>query len=195
MHDERQAMQPAPDHERPRAAVPQSAEQHRDHDVARDEPPAPAIATQRNVKIIAQPGGKADVPAMPELRDVPREIRKVEVERQFVAEQSRAGNRHIRIPGEVAIDLDPVKENGEPRAARTIIRGGVEIFVHGRCDSVGDTGLLNKADEKENERAPPIDVRKNPERLELRQKLRRAHDRPGDHLRKEPDKARDLEDA
>src|SRR6266550_4231931 len=68
--DQGEAVQPAPDHERPRSTVPEAAEQHRDHDVAVNEPRRPAISAERNVKIIAQPARETDMPAMPELRDV-----------------------------------------------------------------------------------------------------------------------------
>src|ERR1043166_1511294 len=80
MHDERKAVQSAPDYKSPSAAVPQSAEQHRDHDVAVDEPGRPAISPERNVKIIAEPAGETDVPAMPEVRDVRGEIRETKID-------------------------------------------------------------------------------------------------------------------
>src|SRR5205085_3573425 len=61
MDDQRHAMQSAPDHKRPCAAVPEAADQHRDHDVAINEPGSPTISSQRNVKIIAQPARETDV--------------------------------------------------------------------------------------------------------------------------------------
>src|SRR3954468_25085392 len=86
MDDQRYPVQTAPDHKRPRAAVPESAEQHRDHDVAIHEPRRPAISAERNVEIITEPGRKADVPAMPEIGNVPGEIGKPEIDRQLVTE-------------------------------------------------------------------------------------------------------------
>src|SRR3977135_2663010 len=87
INEQGEAVQPAPDHERPRATVPEAAEQHRDHDVAANEPGRPAISAERNVKIIAQPARETDMPAMPEIRNVLREIRKPEIDWQLVTEK------------------------------------------------------------------------------------------------------------
>src|SRR3954453_14691988 len=88
VHDERRTVQSAPDYKSPGAAVPQSAEQHRDHDVAVNEPGGSPVSPERNVKIIAQPARETDVPAMPEVGNVRREIRESKVDRELVTEQS-----------------------------------------------------------------------------------------------------------
>src|SRR5438067_3179102 len=106
MQNERHAMQSPPNHERPRATVPEAAEPPRDHDVAGNEPGSPAISSQRNVKIIAQPARETDVPPMPEVRNVRREIREAEIDRQLIAEQARRRDCHVGVTGKVAIDLD-----------------------------------------------------------------------------------------
>src|SRR5579864_7093213 len=59
------AMQRAPDDELPGGAVPQAAEQHRQQQVAVGLEPAVAVAAQRLVQIVAQPGRQRDVPALP----------------------------------------------------------------------------------------------------------------------------------
>ena len=64
------AVQPAPDHEVPARAVPQPAEQHGDHQVAVACALAAAVAAERDVQVVAQPGRQRDVPAPPELADV-----------------------------------------------------------------------------------------------------------------------------
>ena len=50
------AMQRAPHHEFPRRAVPDAAEQHRDHQVAVGVEPAVPVAAERLVEVVAQPG-------------------------------------------------------------------------------------------------------------------------------------------
>ena len=54
-------------HEIPAGAVPQSAQQHGDHQVGVGAD-SPAIAAQRNINVIAQPVRKRDMPAPPEFR-------------------------------------------------------------------------------------------------------------------------------
>src|SRR6185312_7993795 len=61
------AMHRPPHHELPPGAVPDAAEQHRDQQVAVGVEPAVAVAAERLVEIVAQPGRQADMPALPEL--------------------------------------------------------------------------------------------------------------------------------
>src|ERR1700693_4732116 len=52
---EQRAMIAAPDDEVPACAVPQSSEQHRQHQISVGSEAAVAVSAQRNVQIIAQP--------------------------------------------------------------------------------------------------------------------------------------------
>ena len=61
----------APDDERPGGAVPETGEEHHDHEVAHRPQRALPRAAERDVEVVAQPGREAHVPAAPELRDVP----------------------------------------------------------------------------------------------------------------------------
>src|ERR1017187_4190244 len=54
---EQRAMVASPDYEVPTRAVPQPAEQHGEHQIAVGHPASPPITTQRDVQIVAQPGG------------------------------------------------------------------------------------------------------------------------------------------
>ena len=56
-----------------------------------------------------------DVPAPPQLDDAARSQRRVEVQRQQDAEHARDADRHIRIAGEIEIDLERVGERAAPR--------------------------------------------------------------------------------
>ena len=60
-------MQRAPNYESPRCSVPQAAEQHRQHEIDVRPSRAAAVATERDVQIVAQPGAEADVPPLPEI--------------------------------------------------------------------------------------------------------------------------------
>src|SRR6266404_3719706 len=167
MDHQRDTMERTPNDKRPCAAVPQAAQDHRDHDISIHEPARAAVPPQRNVKIIAQPTREADVPAMPEVANIMRGVGKSKIDREFVAEEPRAGDGHVRVSREVAINLDRIKENADPGARSSKIPWRIEVAVdHGR-DSVGDAGFFDEAGEKKNERAANIDIRKFPRHLEL----------------------------
>src|SRR4051794_7017259 len=64
--DEQAAMIEAPEDEVPGGAVPEAADRHGEHEVAAGFVSAAAVAAEGNVEVIAEPAGKADVPAGPE---------------------------------------------------------------------------------------------------------------------------------
>ena len=70
VHDQEQPVQPAPQHEVPRRAVPQPAQQHRRHQVDIAPRLAAPVAAQRDIDVVAQETAQRDVPAAPELADV-----------------------------------------------------------------------------------------------------------------------------
>ena len=103
--DQEQPVQSAPDDKRPGGAVPQAAEQHRQHQVDVGAARALAVAAQRHVEVVAQPGRQRDVPASPEVREADRRVRIAEVVDQRDAEHQRRADRRRRVAGEVAEDL------------------------------------------------------------------------------------------
>ena len=54
------------------------------------------------------------MPAAPELDDIGRLVGRVEVERQSHAEQARQSDRHVRVPGEIEVDLKTVGKHATP---------------------------------------------------------------------------------
>jgi len=83
---QQQPVNAAPDDEGPGRAVPQAAEQHGEEEIHVCAGVAQAVAAERDVQVVAQPGGERDVPAPPELARVAREVGLLEVEGQLVAE-------------------------------------------------------------------------------------------------------------
>ena len=79
--DQEQPLVDAPEDEGPGRAMPEAAEDHRQHQVAVGPQRAAAAAAQRDVEVVAQPVREADVPAAPEVPGAGREVRQVEVER------------------------------------------------------------------------------------------------------------------
>ena len=74
MDHEQDAVQASPDDEVPGGSVPEAAEEHRDQrGCTRVRLGPAAIAAERDVEVVAQPGGQRDVPAPPEVRTGSRE--------------------------------------------------------------------------------------------------------------------------
>src|SRR5881392_4184903 len=73
-----------------------------------------AIAAERNVTIGPQPVRERYVPARPELGKRGRDVGKIEVDRQAVAEQGRKSDRNRGVAEEVSVDLIAVEKNQQP---------------------------------------------------------------------------------
>ena len=81
--------------------MPQTAEHHRDHQVAVGGERRPSRPAQGLVEVVAQPRAERDVPAPPELLEVARDVGGVEVLGQLVPEQLRgAAERHVGVARE-----------------------------------------------------------------------------------------------
>src|SRR5262245_41350130 len=106
MTDQQETVVNAPDHERPRRAVPEAAEHHGQEQVAVGEEFAAAASTQGNVEVVAEPGRKADMPAAPEILGAGGEVREVEVQRNLEAEAFGDASGHVGVAGEIAVDLE-----------------------------------------------------------------------------------------
>ena len=151
-----EAVEPAPDHEPPRSAVPQAAEEHRDHQVAIGREAALPVPAERHVEVVAQPGRKRDVPRPPELRDVSREIRLVEVLEQLDAEQARGSAGDVAVAGEVAVDLEGEPVHAEHERRRADPARVCERGVDRRRERVGDRDLLEQSQQDEEDPGPDL---------------------------------------
>ena len=106
LESEHAAMESAPDHEIPRRAVPQSAEQHRKDQVDVGSPPASAISAERDVEVFPQPRGKRNVPAPPEVSDGFRSIGRIEILSEDEAEDETEPDRHVGVTAEIEVNLE-----------------------------------------------------------------------------------------
>ena len=96
----------APGHKRPIGSVPESAEQHREPQVAIGPPRPMTAAAQGDVYVVAQPRGQADVPAAPEVRGTDGQVRQVEVDDEFESQPPGDTARDPRVAREIAVDLE-----------------------------------------------------------------------------------------
>ena len=194
MKRQRRAVQESPEHEVPARAVPQPAQEHGDDQIDVRAPRPLPIAAQRDVEVVAEPLAERDVPAAPEVGDVRRQIGHAEVLRQVVADHLRRAQGHVRVAGEVAVDLQRIRDQAAPRVeAAPRCRIGEHRVGDDRA-MVGHEQFLAQADE-EHGSAGAEAVRGGADvAVELRQKNRGAHDRPGDEVGKERDEHRVLDE-
>ena len=104
--DQQHALIDAPEHERPGRAVPEAADDHRQHQVAVERSRAAAAAAQRDVEVVAEPGREADVPAGPEVLRAGGEVGQVEVQGQLEAQALGDPPGRVGVAREVAVDLE-----------------------------------------------------------------------------------------
>src|SRR5262245_42022497 len=98
-------MNATPDDKGPIGTVPQSAEQHRRHQVDIRSRTTLAVASERYVEVVTQPGAQADVPATPEVLKTLCQVRLPEIHHEVKAQQLRAAARNAAVTAEVPVDL------------------------------------------------------------------------------------------
>ena len=109
----------SPDEESPVGSMPEAAHKEDDEGVADARQEGAAAPSQRDVEVIAEPGGEGDVPPSPELCDVAREVGVGEVAHQVDAEEAGGTDGDVGVAGEVAVDLKGEEERPQhQRAAR-----------------------------------------------------------------------------
>ena len=180
------AVDPAPDHERPGGAVPEPAEEHRQHEVAVRRDPSLPVAAERDVEVVAQPARERHVPAAPEVLERDGRVRRVEVLREDEPEEEGDPDRDVRVPAEVREDLDGVAVDGDEHLERGVaVRRREDLVDDVRREVVRDHHLQEEPAEDEDERARGVDAARISRRLELREELARPHDRARDEVREE----------
>src|ERR1039457_5543728 len=105
MDDQHAALIEAPQHEIPCGAVPQSAQHHRQHQVAVCLCLPEPVASQREIEIVPQPTGKTDVPSIPEVLGARGEIRQIEVQDQLETHELGDAASDVCISREITVNL------------------------------------------------------------------------------------------
>ncbi|MPN04004.1 hypothetical protein SDC9_151240 [bioreactor metagenome] len=145
VHHQRAAMQCAPEHHLPVCPVPKPAEQHGQHQVDLGAGFPFPVAAKRDIEIVPQPCGKADVPALPEFRRVLGEIRHIKVFAEVVTKCLRRADGHIRIAGKITVDLNRIGDHGEKERKPAIAAGGSKHRVHADGEAIRNHNLLDQA--------------------------------------------------
>ncbi len=110
---EQKSMIRSPRHESEIRAVPQAAHQKNHECIAHDLGFRASAAAQRNVDIIPEPRGKRYMPFAPELGDVARKVRKIEIAHQIDTEQTRRAYRYIGIARKITVYLEREEDTSE----------------------------------------------------------------------------------
>jgi len=172
-------MQAAPDHKVPAGPMPESSQQHRDHQVDVGADNAFAIAPQGDIEIIPQPGGKRDMPTAPEIGDGSSHIGHVEVDGQVEAHQGGETDSDIGIAGEIAVDLQSVTIHGQEVFHSGEELGTVEDAVHKvDADIIRDHAFLDEAGENQDKRSGDLVFVEFQLFTDLRDKPGGPHDGP-----------------
>ena len=137
----------APQHEVPAGPVPQTRQKPHDSDIQQLPPQSLPVAAQRDVDVLTEPCGQADVPPPPELRHGAGLIGIVEVLQKPEAEQPAQADGHIGIAGEVEIDLERKCQRPQPRRDHGGRGHGRDLLPHG-THLVGQQHLLAQADDE-----------------------------------------------
>src|SRR4030095_157733 len=94
-------------------------------------------ATKRYVDEIAQPCGKRNVPASPEISRRSGQIWMVEIHHQIEPEQSRRATRDVGVAGKIRVDLNSESEDTRPNYRERCIRKREDFVCNDRgvvCD-------------------------------------------------------------
>lgn len=146
LFDEQQHEVPKPpEEERPVRAVPDARERPNDEEVPDPARARHAVASERDVDVVAEPRAKRDVPAPPELRRAPRNIRIVEVLREAEAEHLSEADGHVGVAREIEINLERVGKRAEPRRRDGERHAYVKDVVRNLRDVIGDEHFLAEA--------------------------------------------------
>ena len=117
-HHQQHAVVQAPEHERPAGPVPQAAEEEDGQQVEIDPRLRDPAAAQRDVDVVAEPGGERDVPAPPEVLHGAGDVGIVEVLDELEAQHPPQPDGHVRVAREIEVDLQRVGDRAEPGQAK-----------------------------------------------------------------------------
>ena len=137
----------APQHKVPAGAVPQSGEEPDDGNVQQLAAQPLAVAAQRDIHILPEPCGQADVPAPPELRDGAGLVGIVEVLQKPEAEQTSKADGHVGVAGEIEVDLEGEGQRAQPCRDHGGRGHGGDLLPHG-AHLVGQQHLLAETDDE-----------------------------------------------
>lgn len=136
----------APQKEVLRGAVPDARQAPHDHGVQHEARRAHAVAAERDVHVVAEEAAERHVPAAPKLRGRLRRVGVVEVARVLEAHHLAKADSHVRVAGEVEVNLEGVGGHAREAADKADLgRLAGQQRVGQHAGGVGEQHLLAQA--------------------------------------------------
>ena len=177
----------APQKEVPRGAVPDARQAPHDHGVQHEARRAHAVAAERDVHVVAEEAAERHVPAAPELRGRLRRVGVVEVARVLEAHHLAEADGHVRVAGEVEVDLEGVGGHAREAADEADLgRLAGQKRVGQHAGGVGEQHLLAQA-HAEQPQALGKALQRRAAMVDLVLDVGVAHDGAGHQLREHGD--------
>ena len=138
-----------PCHKRPVGTVPEAGQGPYGKQIENVPCGRAPVATERNVHIVAEPGGQRDMPAAPELGDRLADVRIVEVFEERKAEHFAETDRHIRVAGEIEVNLQRIANRAHPRTGSgQLARCIFEYAVRNLREHIGQQYLFAEPEQE-----------------------------------------------
>ncbi len=132
------------------------------------------------------------MPAVPELGNRDRTVRHLKILHETEAHHTRASDRHVRIPGEIAIDLNGVTQSPLQQRESIVIPWCFENEVDVRGDLIRDHEFFNRAQCKLSEPNFKIEGGGANSSRKLREQINRAINWTGQELREKGYKQQEI---
>ncbi len=183
--EEEQRVIRSPSNERPVRPVPKSADEENNQSVAHNLPLAAPAAAERDVDVVAKPGGERNMPSAPELCHIAREIREGEVSHQPKAEQPCRPDCNIGVSREVSVDLEGEQNATHKQRNAALVRVIAPNLIHDGGAVVGNDHFLEKSPQNLTATVHSLSIIEAAGFMELRQKVLCPLNRTRNQLRKE----------
>ena len=96
------------------------------------------------------------MPAFPEIADIFRLKGSGKIDRYLNPQHHRDAKRHIRISGEIEIQLESIGDQHGKRRKQIQIGGGRKSEIHGRCKVIGQQHFFGKSEGEEHKSSGDI---------------------------------------
>ena len=117
--------------------MPQAADEERGNNIAVAPRGAASAAAQRDVNVIFQPAGQADVPTVPQFADGGSQKRLAEVFRQGQAQHLPRPQHDVGVAGEIGVKLEHIQHCAQKQLAAVVGGRGSKGGVDGQRGAVG----------------------------------------------------------
>src|SRR6266511_4757026 len=153
------------------------------------------VSSERDIDVIPEPGGQADVPARPEVAQAGGQVGIVEIQNQIKTHELRQAAGHVGVAAEVEENLPGEREGRQHQCRRAESPGIVIHALDIKREVVGQGEFLEQPNEKQRRAIGEIPEAKLWKLMELWQEVFGALDRTRHELREEADERRKAQEV